>query len=147
MATASAPVHRQNPANKDITTDTRALSQWCRYINGAVIAFLFALYAGEHHIPEHTVTPAEWHWFLRIVCSAVFFFFLDRAQALNNLFSHRRKQRDIEEGRVREVIFGKKEFQFQLSWWLFYAKLTLTFLNVLACVVVFGPIVSRWIPS
>jgi hypothetical protein len=147
MANASGTVHRQNPANKEITTDTKALSQWSRYINGAIIAFLFTLYAGEHHIPEHSVTPGEWHWFLWIVCSAVFALLLDRAQALNNLFAHRRKQQDIEEGRVREIIFGKRELQFRLSWCLFYTKLTLTFFNVLACVLVFRPIVSRWIPS
>lgn len=148
MTNAAAPVRRPNPANAEITKITKALSQWSRYVNGAIVAFVFALYAGERHIPSNSpVTQAEWHRFLWIVGSAVIALLLDQAQAMNNLIAYRRKQKDIERGYVRDVIFGKKQFSRRLSWGLFYAKLVLTVLNIVTCVILFGPIVSRWMPS
>lgn len=145
MATPST-VQRSNPVNKEIAADTKGLSQRTRYVNGAIVAFLFSLYVGEHHIPPMSITPAEWHWFLRISFGAIFALLLDGAQALNNLLAHKRKLDDLEKARAREIIFGKKELRFKLSWWLFYAKLAITCLNIAACVVVLWPIISRWMP-
>jgi hypothetical protein len=146
MATAAAPVHKPNPAI-EIKDITKALSQSCRYFNGAIIAFVFALFAGEKHIPSNAhVTSGEWHRFLWIACIAIFALLLDRAQAFINLAAYRLKLVHIENGWVNEIVFGKREFHYRLSWSLFYAKLGLTILNVAASIALFGPIVSRWTP-
>jgi hypothetical protein len=148
MATAAATAHRLNPANGLITESTKVLSQSCRYINGAIVAFVLALFAGEHHIPQNAhVGTTQWHRFLWIVCSALLALLLDRAQDFNNLVAYRRRHGHIESGWVTSVVFGKREFQFRLSWWLFYSKIGLTILNVIASIALLGPIVSRWTPS
>ncbi|SRR5229473_5590386 len=146
MAGVPAPLRPPNPADKEITTDTRNLGVWSRYINGIILASVWTLFAGEHHIPANSITAADWHRFLWIVCSAILALLLDRIQAINNLLAHRRKHRDIERGLVDRIIFGEHEFQFRFSWWLFYVKVALTLLNAAGCLLIFGRIVLRWTP-
>jgi hypothetical protein len=147
MDTAATSFRRPNQGNTEITTDTKALSIWVRYVNGIVLAAVWTLFAGEHNIPARSVAPAEWHRFLWIVCVAIGALLLDRAQAINNLIAHLRKQRHIERGLVSGIVFGRYEFQPRLSWALFYAKLILTLFNVAGCLWILGHIVARWVPN
>jgi hypothetical protein len=146
MATTAVTAHQANPVNELITENTRALSEWVRYINGAIVSFLVALFAGEKHIPPGVhISATEWQRFLWIVCGALFALLLDRAQMLNNHLLYLRKHRHIEDDLIDRLLFGKKELRFRLSWWIFYKKLAVTVLNLAASIAVFAPIVSHWI--
>jgi hypothetical protein len=147
MATTAVMAHQPNPVHQLICDNTKALTESCRYINGAIVTFLVALFAGEKHIsPEVHISATEWHRFLWIVWGAIFALLLDRAQMLNNLLLAKLKNVHIDSGMIDRLVFGKKELRFRLSWWIFYTKLAVTLLNVAASIALLGPIVSRLVP-
>jgi len=132
----------------EIPEDTKKLSKWSRYINGSLLAGLWGVFAGEKHLPAGTVTPYVWHLFLlAVVLPAILSFAFDGAQTVNNLIALRRKLSDIEKDLVDRVIFGRHEFQFKLSWWLFDTKLGLTLLSAVNCAWILGKIIWDWNPN
>jgi hypothetical protein len=130
-----------------IPEDTKKLSKWSRYINGTILAGVWGVFVGEKHLPARAVTPQIWHLFLlSVVAPAILSVACDGAQAITNLIAYRRKQVDIDKGLVDRVIFGKHEFLFRLSWWLFDVKLGLTLLSAAGCVLILGRIIWQWNP-
>lgn len=145
MGADPTPV-QANPANDKITEITNGLSLWCRYVNGVILATVWGLFVGKEHLPKNTGTLSDWHHVLWMAGGAILALILDRGQAINDLLAFKRKRESIEKGHVNRIIFGKHEFQFKLSWSLFYAKLALTLLNAAGCLLILGRVISRWTP-
>lgn len=139
-------VNNENVGYRHVVKDTKNLSTWSRRVDVAMLVGVFGLYVGEHRLPPTMLTAGDFRISVWVLSAAVIALVLDGAQVINNLVAHRRRGIDIERGKVDEVVFGVKEFQYRFSWWLFYAKLGITSLGAFGFVLIFARVLFRLKP-